>query len=214
MSDENEVVVEVVEPEIGVETVITEGEVESEVVEGVTDDVDGEVDETDAEIEALQKRVREMEEEAAKIEAMQSTVEKSFKKQDAAHANNGPNVDSRSIYVGNVDYTTTNDELQEFFQSCGPVNRVTILQNKWTGQPKGFAYVEFQDSDAIVNAMILNETPFKGRPLKISPKRTNVHGYNYGGGKGKGKGKGGKGKGKGGYGRRYRPRRNNYYSPY
>lgn len=212
MSDENEVVVEVGEPEAEVEQGNTE--VESEVVEGVTGgEFDGEVDETDAEIEALQKRVEEMEAEAAKIEAMQSTVEKSFKK-DAVHAENGPNVDSRSIYVGNVDYSTTMDELQEFFQSCGPVNRVTILQNKWTGQPKGFAYVEFQDCDAIVNAMILNETPFKGRPLKISPKRTNIHGF-FGGKGGKGKGKGGKGKGgKGFYGRRYRPRRNNYYSPY
>ena len=95
------------------------------------DDDDG----TDAEIEAMKKRVKEMEEEAAKIEALQTTVEKSMKASGAPPS--GPAVDSRSIYVGNVDYTTTNDELKEFFKSCGTVNRVTIGMNKFTGEPKG-----------------------------------------------------------------------------
>lgn len=47
-----------------------------------------------------------------------------------------PAQDERSIYVGNVDYSTTNEELQAFFASCGPVVRVTILNDKWSG-PKG-----------------------------------------------------------------------------
>ncbi len=41
-----------------------------------------------------------------------------------------------------------------------------------------FAYVEFKDQDAVVNAVILNESEFKGRQLKITPKRTNIHGHN------------------------------------
>ena len=48
-------------------------------------------------------------------------------------------VDSRSIYVGNVDYGATPEELQNHFQSCGTINRVTILCDKFTGHPKGFA---------------------------------------------------------------------------
>ncbi|KAE9450004.1 hypothetical protein C3L33_18097, partial [Rhododendron williamsianum] len=45
-------------------------------------------------------------------------------------------------YVDNVDYACTPEEVQQHFQSCGTVNRVTILTDKF-GQPKGFAYVEF-----------------------------------------------------------------------
>jgi len=135
-------------------------------------------DTTDLEIEAMKRRVKEMEEEAAKIEALQYSVEKSMKAEPIQHGGGGSQADSKSIYVGNVDYTTTPEELREFFQSCGTVNRITILCDKWTGHPKGYAYIEFKDQDAVVNAMILNETTFKGRPLKISPKRTNIFGYN------------------------------------
>jgi polyadenylate-binding protein 2 len=121
------------EPEpVVVEEVAEEGE--EVVVEAGAEDV-GEEDETDAEIEAMKKRVKEMEEEAAKIEALQTTVEKSMKASGAPPS--GPAVDARSIYVGQVDYATTNDELKEFFKSCGTVNRVTIGMNKFTGEPKG-----------------------------------------------------------------------------
>merc|ERR1719266_3135348 len=77
------------------------------------------------------------------------------------HQGGSAEADSKSIYVGNVDYSTSPEELKEFFQSCGIVNRITILCDKWTGQPKGYAYIEFKDQDAVVNAMILNETTFK-----------------------------------------------------
>lgn len=184
-----------------------------------------EEDETDAEIEMMKARVAEMEAEAAKIEQLQNSVEKTLKPNaggDSGFPASGPSIDARSVYVGNVDYSTEPEELETFFSSCGTVNRVTILVDKWTQHPKGFAYVEFKDAEAIVNAMILNETEFKGRPLKISPKRTNVPSFKRGSKGGKG-GKGGKGAPGGyrprggappsyGYGRRpYRPRR---YHPY
>ncbi len=51
--------------------------------------------------------------------------------------------DMRSIYVGNVDYGTAPEELQAHFASCGTIDRVTILCNKWTGKPMGYAYVMF-----------------------------------------------------------------------
>ncbi|KAJ0261811.1 Polyadenylate-binding protein 1 [Hirschfeldia incana] len=84
-------------------------------------------------------------------------------------------VDSRSIYVGNVDYACTPEEVQQHFQSCGTVNRVTILTDKF-GQPKGFAYVEFVEEDAVQNSLILNESELHGRQIKVSAKRTNVPG--------------------------------------
>jgi hypothetical protein len=92
-------------------------------------------DEADAEIEAMKKRVKEMEDEHAKIEALQNTVEKSMK---PVASTGGPAVDARSVYVGNVDYATQPDDLQDFFKSCGTVNRVTIVKDTYTGQPKGY----------------------------------------------------------------------------
>ena len=46
-------------------------------------------------------------------------------------------VDARSVYVGNVDYGATAEELEQHFHGCGSINRVTILCNKFDGHPKG-----------------------------------------------------------------------------
>ena len=51
---------------------------------------------------------------------------------------------SNSIYVGQVDYSSTPEELLAHFESCGTVERVTIVCDKFTGKPKGYAYLEFQ----------------------------------------------------------------------
>jgi polyadenylate-binding protein 2 len=81
----------------------------------------------------MKRRVAEMEEEAAKLREMQASL-------DQAHqdlSDNKEDVDSRSIFVGNVDYSASPEEIQAHFQSCGSINRVTILLDKFTGQPKG-----------------------------------------------------------------------------
>jgi polyadenylate-binding protein 2 len=88
-------------------------------------------------------------------------------------------VDSRSVYVGNVDYASTPEELQAHFQSCGTINRVTIICDKFTGQPKGYAYIEFADSSHVENAMALNESLFRSRLIKVTPKRTNIPGFGF-----------------------------------
>lgn len=46
-------------------------------------------------------------------------------------------IDARSVYVGNVDYSVTAHELESHFHGCGSVNRVTILCDKFTSHPKG-----------------------------------------------------------------------------
>ncbi|KAE8705233.1 Polyadenylate-binding protein 3 [Hibiscus syriacus] len=74
-----------------------------------------------------------------------------------------------------VNYACTPEEVQQHFQSCGTVNRVTILTDK-CDQPKGFAYVEFVEVDALQNALLLNESELHGRQLKVSAKRTNIPG--------------------------------------
>merc|ERR1719189_2111398 len=149
----------------------------------------GEFSAADAEIEEMQKKVQEMEEEAEKLKKLTDSVE------ETADTIDREEVDKRSVYVGNVDYGSTPEELQEHFKSCGQINRITILVDKYTGSPKGFAYIEFADEQSVQNSLLLNGSLFRGRQLKVVQKRTNVPGFRKGKGKGKGKSKG---KGKGG----------------
>lgn len=82
----------------------------------------------------MKKRVAEMEEEANKLREMQQSLDTQAEKVQE----NQSDVDSRSIFVGNVDYSASPEEIQAHFQSCGSINRVTILLDKFTGQPKGY----------------------------------------------------------------------------
>ncbi|KEH42409.1 putative transcription factor interactor and regulator CCHC(Zn) family [Medicago truncatula] len=80
---------------------------------------------------------------------------------------------ARSIHVGNVHYACTPKEVQQHFQSCGTVNRVKILTDKF-GRPEGFACVEFVEADAVQNALGLNGSELHGRLLNVSSKCTHV----------------------------------------
>ncbi|VBB25607.1 unnamed protein product [Acanthocheilonema viteae] len=110
----------------------------------------------DPDMEALANRMKEIEEEAQLIRQMQSDVEKQMNmstgsntSQSVASIEDKIETDSRSVYVGNVDYCSTAEELEAHFHGCGSVNRVTILTDKFTGHPKGFAYIEFADKEAV-----------------------------------------------------------------
>jgi polyadenylate-binding protein 2 len=82
----------------------------------------------------MKRRVAEMEEEAKKLREMQASLEE----QSHELSENKEDIDARSIFVGNVDYSASPEEIQAHFQSCGSINRVTILLDKFTGQPKGY----------------------------------------------------------------------------
>ncbi|KAI3508395.1 hypothetical protein L2E82_22215 [Cichorium intybus] len=133
------------------------------------------------ELEDMKKRLKEIEEEAGALREMQAKVEKEMGsvQEDPSSASatqaEKEEADARSIYVGNVDYACTPEEVQQHFQSCGTVNRVTILTDKF-GQPKGFAYVEFVELESVQNSLLLNESELHGRQLKVAAKRTNVPG--------------------------------------
>ncbi|OQS06418.1 polyadenylate-binding protein 2 [Thraustotheca clavata] len=178
-------------------------EAEAEAIENTSTQV------VDQEIEDMKRRVLEMEEEAQKLNQMHSHVQSQIPKDAAAiAAAAAAAMDENSIYVGQVDYEATPEELQALFQSCGTINRVTILCDKFTGQPKGYAYIEFASRDAVDSACLLNDTTFRGRQLKVTPKRVNERGFNFAnrGGRG-GRGRGGYA-GRGAYGGRggYAPR--------
>jgi len=193
-------------------------------------DLDG-IDDPD--IEAMKARVKEMEEEAEKLKEMQKEAEDSLIMSSptstvltspvAALADKGE-ADARSVYVGNVDYSATATDLEQHFHGTGSVNRVTILCDKFTGTPKGFAYVEFNDKESVETACQLTDSLFKGRQIKVTPKRTNIPGlsstnrFPRSRGRGRGRGYGGYGGYRGYSPRRgrgsFRSRRAQYYSPY
>ncbi|CAG8139778.1 unnamed protein product [Penicillium salamii] len=183
------------------------------------------------EIAAMKRRVAEMESEAAKLREMQATLDQ----QTENLQENKEDIDARSIFVGNVDYGASPEEIQAHFQSCGSINRVTILLDKFSGQPKGYAYVEFSEPSLVGQALVLNESVFRGRNLKVClsgkcfhlcisrlltvsqvvPKRTNLPGMH------RGRGRGGfpRGRGRGfprggGYRGGYRGGRGRGFSPY
>ncbi|EOD51525.1 putative rnp domain protein [Neofusicoccum parvum UCRNP2] len=149
------------------------------------------------EITAMKKRVQEMEAEAAKLREMQASLDS----QTETLRENKEDIDARSVFVGNVDYGASPEEIQAHFQSCGSINRVTILLDKFTGHPKGYAYVEFTEPSLVAQALVLNESVFRGRNIKVVPKRTNLPGMSRGRGRGGAapRGRGGWG-GRGGYG--------------
>lgn len=136
----------------------------------------------DPEIAEMKRRVRELEEEEAMINAAtqaasssssnntslaSSSSSSSYQNSSNGQQQQSNDVDARSVYVGNVDYSSTKEELDSLFSACGVVNRVTILYDKYTGHPKGFAYIEFQQPESVQHATLLNDTEFKGRQLKV-----------------------------------------------
>lgn len=74
-----------------------------------------------------------------------------------------------NIYVGNLAYSVTEDELRTAFSAYGEVASVNVITDKFSGQSKGFAFVEMPrnaEADAAIKA--LNETPLKGRNIKVN----------------------------------------------
>lgn len=181
----------------------------------------------DPELEDIKARVRAMEEEAEKLKLLQSEVDKQLSMPTSPTGGNmnlsfdeKMEVDARSVYIGNVDYAATAEELEQHFHGCGSINRVTILCNKFDGHPKGFAYVEFTDKDSVQTAMALDDSLFRGRQIKVMPKRTNKPGITTTNrpprGRGAARSRGRGSRGGFGYMRRrggYRGRAS-YYSPY
>ncbi|WAC21394.1 RNA-binding protein [Luteolibacter sp. SL250] len=113
------------------------------------------------------------------------------------------------IYVGNLPYTATEEDVTGLFAAYGPVDRVKIITDRETGRSKGFAFVTLGDQSQL-NASIeaLNGYEFQGRALRVNasePKESKPGGFRSGGGGGYGGGGGGgyggerRGGGGGGY---------------
>lgn len=106
-----------------------------------------------------------------------------------------------NIFVGNLSYQTTQDELYSAFSAYGSVERVSVVTDRDTGQPRGFAFVEMTEKDQAEQAILnLNGAEMNGRALNVNearPKPQGGGGSGYGGGnRSGGGGRGGNGRGR------------------
>ena len=106
------------------------------------------------------------------------------------------------IYVGNLSYDVTEDELAAEFGTYGNVESVVIPADKFSGRPRGFAFVEMASkSEAEAAIEGINGKTFKERTIVVNesrPRADNRGGGSYGGRRGGGYGSGGYGGGRGG----------------
>ncbi|WLQ12699.1 RNA-binding protein [Hahella aquimaris] len=77
-----------------------------------------------------------------------------------------------NIYVGNLSYQVTEDDLREVFAAYGDISSVNIIRDRDTGQSKGFGFVEMSDHGQAEEAIQkLNESNLKGRNMKVNEAR-------------------------------------------
>ncbi len=111
-----------------------------------------------------------------------------------------------NIFVGNLSYQATTADVQAAFEAFGNVERVNLVTDRDTGQPRGFAFVEMSDADAAQSAITqLNGAELYGRAMNVNearPKPAGGGGGGYGARRGSGGG-GGRGGDRGGRGARW-----------
>jgi len=86
------------------------------------------------------------------------------------------------IYVGNLPYTATEDELRDLFASHGEVKSVSLVNDRETGRPRGFGFVEMASEDAASAIQALDGSQMGGRTLKVNEARPRENGGGGGGG--------------------------------
>jgi RNA recognition motif-containing protein len=91
---------------------------------------------------------------------------------------------AQKLYVGNLPFTATEDDLRALFGQHGQVISVQIIMDRDTGRPRGFAFVEVEDGQAAIQA--LDGQPFGGRNLKVNLAKEREQGGGGGGGRPRG----------------------------
>jgi RNA recognition motif-containing protein len=72
------------------------------------------------------------------------------------------------LYVGNLPFTTTEESIRALFSKHGTVEKISLINDRDTGRPRGFGFVEMSNSDAARAMQALNGTELDGRSLKVN----------------------------------------------
>jgi cold-inducible RNA-binding protein len=87
------------------------------------------------------------------------------------------------LYVGNLAYSVSNDDLHELFSQVGQVQSAMVITDKFSGQSKGFGFVEMTTKEEMANAIRqLNDSELKGRNIKVNEAKPRESGFGGGGG--------------------------------
>jgi len=82
-------------------------------------------------------------------------------------------INLNKLYVGNLDYTVTGDQLREHFSQAGTVTDAIVITDKYSGRSKGFGFVEMSKEEEAKKAMkLFDGKEFQGRTLKVSEARS------------------------------------------
>ena len=104
----------------------------------------------------------------------------------------------KNIFVGNLSFSTTEQDIRSLFEAYGTVDRVNIVTDRDSGQPRGFAFVEMANDAEGNNAIaVINGQEVGGRALNVNEARPKTSGGGGGGGGGRAR-SGGGGGGRGG----------------
>lgn len=111
---------------------------------------------------------------------------------------------SNKLYVGNLSFRVTSEDLQEYFGAAGAVESANVVFDRETGRSRGFGFVEMASEDDANNAIAqFNGTEYDGRNIVVNEARPREDRGGYGGGGGGGRGRGGYNGGGGGNGGRW-----------
>jgi len=79
---------------------------------------------------------------------------------------------SKKLYVGNIEWRITSEQLSDFFQQAGDVSNAVVILNRDTGRSRGFGFVEMMEEEGVRNAIeTLGGVDFNGRPLIVNEAR-------------------------------------------
>ncbi|MCH6561664.1 MAG: RNA-binding protein [Myxococcales bacterium] len=98
---------------------------------------------------------------------------------------------SKKLYVGNIPFSATEADLREMFEAHGTIESINVITDRETGRPRGFAFVEMEDSESATKAMqALDGRDMGGRNLKVNEANERPPRSGGGGGGGGGGGRG------------------------
>jgi cold-inducible RNA-binding protein len=90
---------------------------------------------------------------------------------------------SKKLYIGNLPFTSTEEELRSVFERHGSVDSVAVITDRETGRPRGFAFVEMSEQSAASDAIrALDGTDLGGRSIKVNEAQDRQRGGGGGGG--------------------------------